>query len=128
MLVLAQKNAAGRVVCRGEAEDHLSLFSGAHQPPPKEDSPALASGRRYAWTRTTPIGVHIVRQVEQLERRTLDRRVQDQQAPSECLQRARWPGGVWLLRFVVRRAMVVSKVFKADFRFTYQWDVVRGFY
>lgn len=41
----APKSAAGLAACRGEAEGHLSFFSGAHQLPPKEDSPALASGQ-----------------------------------------------------------------------------------
>jgi hypothetical protein len=62
----------------------------------------------------TPIGVDRVRQVEPQERRIWDDRVRGLLAPLRLAERARSPGGVWYLCPVVRRAMVVSKVFGAD--------------
>ena len=79
----ARKIAAEIAACRGEPEDYLSLFSGTHQLPSKQGCPALVSGHRFVWTRTTPIGVDRVQQVELLERRTWDRRARGLLATSE---------------------------------------------
>jgi hypothetical protein len=61
--VPAQKSAVELAACRGEAEVRPSLFSGVYQSPSSSDCYALASGHRYAWTHTTPIGVGRVQQV-----------------------------------------------------------------
>ena len=78
-----QKSAAGIAACHGEAEDRPSFVSGAYQPPSRSDCSALAYGHRCAWTRTTPITVDRVRQVELPETRTWDRRARGLLAPSE---------------------------------------------
>ena len=110
----AQRSTADIAACRGEPQDHLFLFSGARQLPSNKGCLALASGHRHAWTRTIPIGVDRVRQVELLERRTWDHRARDLLAPSRLVERARSPGCVLYLRSVVRKSMVVSKIFEAD--------------
>ena len=106
----AQKSAVELAACRGEAEVRPSLFSGVYQPPSSSDCSALASGHRYAWTHTTPIGVDRVQQVELLERQTWDRRVRGLLAHSGYVERALSPRYVlFLLRVAKGRAAMVSQ-------------------
>ena len=90
-----RKGAAGIAACRSEPEDRPSFVSGAYQPPSRQGFPAPSSGLRCARTRTTPIGVDRVQQVELLERRTSDRRARGLLAPSRLVERARSPEFVW---------------------------------
>ena len=87
--VPAQKSAVELAACRGKAEVRLSLFLGAYQPPSSSDCSALASGHRYAWRHTTPIGVDRAQQVELLERQSWDRRVRGLLASSRWVETAR---------------------------------------
>ena len=106
----AQKSAVELAACRGEAEVRPSLLSGVYQPPSSSDCSALASGHRYAWTHTTPIGVGRAQQAGLLERQTWDRHVRGLLAPSRWVEMARSPKYVLLLLRVAKgRATMVSQ-------------------
>ena len=120
----AQKSRVDIPACRGEPGNHLFSFSGAYQPPSKQGCPALDSRHQCAWTRTTPIGVDRVRQVELLERRTWDRRSQGLLEPSRWVETAR-PQGCFLFLLPATNGGQQKRL-KPN-RSTYQRHMVRIF-